>query len=616
MRRRANTLVGSATLLVSCALIASVFWISASGEQPASISGVVLRVGGLPVPQVEVRIEGAGAALSSDSGEFVLPMTPNLHVGMAAVFHVKEWVILKPCENKMGRAYLRDPSAEPIELLVLPLNDPKLKSPRTQQAMKMIECLLVEEASRFPQKPSSATAPRTSLLQQPHPISEDVDDRKYLAAHPEPHLCAKHCYFIAAAFQSPTSGEDSRVPAATGPTNTGDQVKDEFLDQKARELGLSGDELRSAIEEWGKSVEDPYQKGLAAFHAHQYAQASQYIAASIPSPPGALLGRYIPLARVEYEQGHFRAAETALRKVLAVHGDDPVVLNNLALTLTAQAKYSEAELLLKKGLSIDENARGADNPEVGTLLNSLGTLYFDQGRYREAEPLFKQALTIYENAFGEDYPANGVILNNLGMIYQVSGSSVDANLAYRHSWRILEKAGGPDNTVLADTLSNLADLLVFSDGLWHSENEDLAEKLLTRALAIDEKVLGPEHPSVAIDLGRLGFLYAAEGKTAEGFALLNKAVAMDEKVLGPSHPEVASLLSRMGLLSFYGGKYGEAEKFFRRALTIEQKALGPNHPQIAVDADSLAQTLRKLERYKEAAVYEDQAAAIRAKRKQ
>jgi Flp pilus assembly protein TadD len=45
----------------------------------------------------------------------------------------------------------------------------------------------------------------------------------------------------------------------------------------------------------------------------------------------------VPLARAEYEQGHYAAAEAALGKVLTVHPDDPLVLNDLGVVLTDTA---------------------------------------------------------------------------------------------------------------------------------------------------------------------------------------------------------------------------------------------------------------------------------------
>jgi len=43
-----------------------------------------------------------------------------------------------------------------------------------------------------------------------------------------------------------------------------------------------------------------------------------------------------------------------------------------------------------------------------------------------------------------------------------------------------------------------------------------AEPLCQRALAIDEKALGPNHPNVATNLNNLAELYRAQGKYSEG----------------------------------------------------------------------------------------------------
>ena len=47
-----------------------------------------------------------------------------------------------------------------------------------------------------------------------------------------------------------------------------------------------------------------------------------------------------------------------------------------------------------------KKALGSDHPDVGTSLNNLAALYQAQGRYSEAEPLYKRSLTIYEKALG------------------------------------------------------------------------------------------------------------------------------------------------------------------------------------------------------------------------
>ena len=56
-----------------------------------------------------------------------------------------------------------------------------------------------------------------------------------------------------------------------------------------------------------------------------------------------------------------------------------------------------------------------------------------------------------------------------------------------------------------------------------------AEPLYKRAIAIDEKALGPDHPDVAIDLNNLAELYHDQGRTAEAKLLLKRVLAIREK---------------------------------------------------------------------------------------
>ena len=63
---------------------------------------------------------------------------------------------------------------------------------------------------------------------------------------------------------------------------------------------------------------------------------------------------------------------------------------------------------------------------------------------------------------------------------------------------------------------------------------------MRRALAIDEKSFGPEHPNVARDLNNLAVLLQATNRLAEAEPLMRRALAIDEKSFGPEHPNVAS----------------------------------------------------------------------------
>src|SRR6266478_52785 len=71
--------------------------------------GVARTVDSSPVARGEVRIDGAGSYVTSDSGQFTIPESNELKVDTEVVFHVTHWVVVRPCEYRNGRTYLPPP---------------------------------------------------------------------------------------------------------------------------------------------------------------------------------------------------------------------------------------------------------------------------------------------------------------------------------------------------------------------------------------------------------------------------------------------------------------------------------------------------------------------------
>ncbi len=76
-------------------------------------------------------------------------------------------------------------------------------------------------------------------------------------------------------------------------------------------------------------------------------------------------------------------------------------------------------------------------------------------------------------------------------------------------------------------------------------------------------------------------LYRDQGKYAEAEPLYRRALAIDEKALGPEHPDVGQSLNNLAEGYHSQGRYAEAEPLYKRALAIFEKALGPEHPDVA-----------------------------------
>ena len=124
--------------------------------------------------------------------------------------------------------------------------------------------------------------------------------------------------------------------------------------------------------------------------------------------------------------------------------------------------------------------------------------------------------------------------------------------------------------------------------LYSKALHDQTEPLLRRALAIDEKSFGPDHPNVATDLNNLALLLQATNRLAEAEPLMRRALAIDEKSFGPDHPNVATGLNNLAVLLRATNRLAEAEPLMRRALAIDEKSFGPDHPNVAIRLNNLA----------------------------
>jgi tetratricopeptide (TPR) repeat protein len=178
---------------------------------------------------------------------------------------------------------------------------------------------------------------------------------------------------------------------------------------------------------------------------------------------------------------------------------------------------------------------------------------------------------------------------------------------YERSLAIREKALGPEHPTVAKSLNNLA-------ALYDSQGQyGKAEPLYQRSLGVSEKALGPEHPDVATSLNNLAELYYVQGQYAKAEPLFQRSLAIREKAPGPEHPTVANSLNNLALLYHAQGQYAKAEPLYQRSLAIREKALGPEHPDVANSLNNLAALYYVQGQYAKAEPLYQRSLAIREK---
>jgi Flp pilus assembly protein TadD len=130
--------------------------------------------------------------------------------------------------------------------------------------------------------------------------------------------------------------------------------------------------------------------------------------------------------------------------------------------------------------------------------------------------------------------------------------------------------------------------------------QERAEQLFRRALAIDEAHYGPDDPRIAPDLDNLAVALDNAGTKAESEALITRAVTI---LLPHEATRTVSLTVAMGVLAGAlqeRGMLTESEGLRRLALEIGQRHLPPDSISIARDLRLLAGLLLHTERAAEA----------------
>jgi len=121
----------------------------------------------------------------------------------------------------------------------------------------------------------------------------------------------------------------------------------------------------------------------------------------------------------------------------------------------------------------------------------------------------------------------------------------------------------------------------------HKGEYDRAIGYYQKALNIDLKKLGPEHPSVAIDYNNIGLAYGSKGEYDRAIEYYQKALKINLKKLGPEHPDTAIVYNNIGSAYRSKGEYDRAIGYYQKALKIGIKQLGKNHPYTKIFQQNL-----------------------------
>jgi len=224
----------------------------------------------------------------------------------------------------------------------------------------------------------------------------------------------------------------------------------------------------------------------------------------------------------------------------------------------------------------------------------------------QCERLMPHARAALEALPADSAPASAALLAHRAGVYAYQrGEFGTAEALHARALAISEKVLGPDDLTVAEILTRFA--ATYND----EARYDDAKPLLERALRIREKALGPDHPDVALSLNALAIPFARQGRFEVAEPLFTRALSISEKARGPNDAGVARSLNGLANVRKEQGRYDESQALHTRALEIWEKTLGPNHPTVANALNNLANMYAERGRFEEAFAMHLRALAIR-----
>ena len=198
--------------------------------------------------------------------------------------------------------------------------------------------------------------------------------------------------------------------------------------------------------------------------AEETLSAALRLAEENGSGPLERAGLHALMAELEAVRGRHVDAEAQARRVLRLrrqalelhHHDVLVAQASLGALLVPQAKYDEAEPLLRESIRRFEATLGPSVFEIAGAANSLAALLTATGRLEEAAGWYRRVLAIKAAVLGATHPAVATTLHNLAVVFESAGRADDAAAVWAEARRLLEISAEPvalsDDTdiVLAD----------------------------------------------------------------------------------------------------------------------------------------------------------------------
>jgi eukaryotic-like serine/threonine-protein kinase len=207
--------------------------------------------------------------------------------------------------------------------------------------------------------------------------------------------------------------------------------------------------------------------------------------------------------------------------------------------------------------------------------------------------------------FDRQPEVEAVVRETIGQTYIDLGQFPDARTQLERALEVERRALGAEHPKTLRTMSRLG-CLTYLQG----RNPE-AEALLDRTLKIQRRVMGPEHPDTLRSMFYLAVTYEEQSKFPQAEALEGQTLEIQRRVLGPEHLDTTTSMGELASIYAEQGKYPQAEALNSQALEIQRRVLDPEHPRTLSTMTQLGLDYQRENKYAQAETLDSQLLEIR-----
>ncbi len=181
-----------------------------------------------------------------------------------------------------------------------------------------------------------------------------------------------------------------------------------------------------------------------------------------------------------------------------------------------------------------------------------------------------------------DIARTSFLLDRAAWFLREQGAITRAITYYQRALAIGERVHGPNHPHTLNSRNNLASAYQVAGDVRR------AIPLLERTLADMEQVLGSDQPHTLNARTNLAYTYQRAGDLGQAIPLLERTLADRERMLGGNHPD--TLNSRNNLAAAYqeAGDLGRSIPLYQQTLADMEQVLGTDHPKFLNARNNLA----------------------------